>query len=65
MVYLSTDVSRWGLIKRGLPEPYRRSFNEFITTLHINYFYSGSYPKDRVEEESNEWLRRAEAYVED
>jgi len=65
MVYLSTDVSRWGLIKRGLPEPYRRSFNEFITTLHINYFYSGNYPKDRVEEEFNEWLRRVEAYVED
>jgi hypothetical protein len=63
MVYLSTEISRWGLIKRGLPEPYRTSF-EFISTLHINYFYDGEYPKDRVEEEFNEWLRRVEAKVE-
>jgi hypothetical protein len=63
MVYLSTEVSRWGFIKRELPEPYRTSFNEFINMLHIKYFYEGNYPKDRVEEEFREWYKKVEAYV--
>jgi hypothetical protein len=63
MVYLSTEVGRWGLIRRGLPEPYKASFEEFIDTLHISYFYNGSYPKDGVEEEFHKWFRRVEAYV--
>jgi predicted nucleotidyltransferase len=63
MVYLSTDVSRWGSIRRGLPEQHRASFDEFITTLHINYFYNGNYPKDRVKEEFDRWFRKVEEYV--
>jgi hypothetical protein len=63
MVYLSTDVSRWGSIRRGLPEPHRASFDEFISTLHINYFYNGNYPKDRVKEEFDKWFSKVEAYV--
>lgn len=27
MVYLSIGVGRWGLIKRGLPEPFKKNFN--------------------------------------
>ena len=63
MVYLSTEVGRWGFIRRELPEPYRTGFNKFINILHINYFYNGNYPKDRVEEEFHEWFRKVEAYV--
>lgn len=63
MVYLSTDVSRWGSIRRGLPEPHRANFDEFISTLHINYFYNGNYPKDRVKEEFDKWFGKVEAYV--
>jgi hypothetical protein len=63
MVYLSTEVGRWGFIKRELPEPYRTSFSEFISALHVKYFYNGDYPKDRVEEEFREWYRRVEAYI--
>jgi len=65
MVYFSTEVGRWGFIKRELPEPYGTSFNEFINTLHIKYFYNGNYLRDRVEEEFNEWFRKVEAYVDD
>lgn len=65
MVYLSTEISRWGLIKRGLPEPYKTNFNEFIDTLHIKYFYNGDYPKDKVEEEFNKWFKKIERYVND
>jgi hypothetical protein len=63
MVYLSTEVGRWGLIKRELPEPYRISFNDFISTLHIKYFYNGEYPRENIEEEFNKWFRRVEEYI--
>jgi predicted nucleotidyltransferase len=63
MVYLSTEISRWSFIKRELPEPYKTNFNEFISTLHINYFYNGNYPKDKVKEEFYEWFKKVETYV--
>ena len=46
MTYLSTEVARWGLLKRMLPVPYNKQFREFIDVLHIKYFYNGEYPKD-------------------
>lgn len=63
MVYLSTEVARWGLIRKELPEPYRSSFKEFIDTLHIKYFYHGNYPKEMVEEEFEHWYRKVEEFV--
>jgi predicted nucleotidyltransferase len=63
MVYLSTEISKWGFIKKELPEPYRRNFNEFINTLHINYFYNGNYPKDKVKDEFQKWFKKVEEYV--
>jgi hypothetical protein len=41
----------------------QKSFNDFISILHIKYFYNGSYPKDRVEEEFHEWFRKVGAYI--
>jgi hypothetical protein len=63
MVYLSTEISRWGFIKRELPEPYKTNFSEFINTLHINYFYNGNYPKDKVKQEFHKWFRKVEMYI--
>lgn len=65
MVYLSIDVGRWGLIKRGLPEPFKKNFNEFIRVLHIDFFYNGNYPKDKVEEEFRKWYEKVEKYIND
>jgi hypothetical protein len=62
MVYLSAEVGR-GCIRRGLPEPYRSSFNEFVSVLHAKYLYNGNYPKERVEEKFREWCRRVEACI--
>jgi hypothetical protein len=53
MTYLSTEISRWGLPKRILPEPFNLQFRRFIDMLHIKYFYHGEYPKENVEEEFN------------
>lgn len=63
MVYLSTKETRWGRVRKALPTRYKQKFREFIDTLHIKYFYEGIYPKDRVEEEFEKWLKRIESYV--
>jgi len=49
-------------IKRKLPQPYRNEFEEFINTLHIDYFYNGDYPAN-YEEEFEKWHERVEDFV--
>ena len=51
-----------GGIKRRLPQPYRNEFEEFINTLHIDYFYSGNYPEN-YEEAFEKWHRKVEEFV--
>ena len=62
MSYLATENARWGRIKRRLPQPYRNEFEEFINTLHIDYFYNGNYPAN-YEEEFEKWYKRVEDFV--
>ena len=62
MVYLAIGNARWGQIKRRLPQPYRNEFEEFINTLHIDYFYNGNYPAN-YEEEFEKWYKRVEDFV--
>ncbi|MBI1927072.1 hypothetical protein HYR99_22865, partial [Candidatus Poribacteria bacterium] len=35
MAYLNTDQTRWGELRRQLPEPYREQFRQIINHLHI------------------------------
>lgn len=65
MVHLSTDIGRWGLIRRELPEPYKTKFSKFINTLHIKYFYNGEYPKEKVGEEFDAWFHKVKEYIEE
>ena len=62
MSYLAIENARWGGIKRRLPQPYRNEFEEFINTLHIDYFYNGNYPAN-YEEEFEKWYKRVEDFV--
>ena len=62
MSYLATENARWGRIKRRLPQPYRNEFEEFINTLHIDYFYNGNYPVN-YEEEFEKWHKKVEDFV--
>ena len=62
MSYLAIEDARWGGIKRRLPQPYRNEFEEFINTLHIDYFYNGNYPEN-YEEEFEKWYKRVEEFV--
>lgn len=63
MTYLSTEIARWGLLRRMLPEPHDKQFREFIDVLHTKYFYNGEYPKERVEEEFDKWCRVVEEFI--
>lgn len=65
MTYLSTEVSRWGVLRRMLPEPYSSRFKKFIDVLHIKYFYRGEYPGENVEGEFNRWYDEVEKFIED
>ena len=62
MSYLATENARWGRIKRRLPQPYRNEFEEFINTLHIDYFYNGNYPEN-YEEEFEKWHEKVKNFV--
>ena len=64
ITYLSTEVSRWGLLRRMLPEPYNKQSREFIDILHIKYFYHGDYPREDVDGEFNKWFSEVERLVE-
>jgi hypothetical protein len=63
MAYLSTEVGRWGYVRRRLEEPFRSIFSEFIETLHMKYSYNGEYPRENLEEEFKKWFKRVEDYV--
>jgi len=62
-VYLSTQLSRWGNIRRKLPPVFRERFDQYITTLHIHYFYEGNYPRTGLEDEFSKWVQDVEDYI--
>lgn len=63
MVYLSTDENRWGEVKKMLPHPYQKEFENYISTLHVKYFYDGKYPKENLKEEFNLWYHKVKDYI--
>lgn len=63
MAYLATEETRWGKVKRQLPPEFRMQFEEFVETLHVEYFYHGGYPKESVRGEFEAWLGKVEDYV--
>lgn len=60
MTYLSTEEGRWGRLRKNLPRPYR---DDFIEKLHVECFYSGSYPKESIEVEFRKWTQRVERFI--
>lgn len=63
MTYLSTEVAKWGIIRRMLPEPYQNTFREFIDTLYVKYFYHGQYPKEGIEKEFDKWYVKVVEFI--
>ena len=65
MAYLGSEETRWGRLRRALPQPFENRFRQIIDTLHINYSYHGDYPKDSVDEEFERWRDQVEQFVDD
>jgi len=61
--FLNTDNSRWGALRRSLPEPFNEEFRTFANTLHVQYSYDGRYPRDRADEEYNVWRQKVVEFV--
>jgi hypothetical protein len=55
MAYLNTENSRWGQLRKELPQPFDEQFRKIARTLHIQYSYDGNYPKDRADDEFKDW----------
>jgi hypothetical protein len=65
MAYLGSEQTRWGRLRRSLPQPFQDRFRQIADTLHISYFYHGDYPKESVDEEFKRWRDRVEQFVDD
>ena len=65
MAYLGSEQTRWGQLRRALPQPFSERFREIIDTLHINYGYDGNYPIDDVDEEFQRCRDLVEQFVDD
>jgi hypothetical protein len=63
MTFLATDETRWGPLPKKLPAPFNTQFREFVTFLHVQFNYQGTYPKDRVDETFQEWRGKVSAFV--
>ena len=65
MAYLGSEQTRWGQLRRALPQPFDDRFRQIIDICHISYFYHGDYPKESVDEEFKLWRDRVERFVDD
>jgi hypothetical protein len=64
MTYLNTEQTRWGELRRGLPQRHAEAFRRFIDTLHVRYFYDGDYPRGEVEGEYRHWRDEVNRFIE-
>ena len=65
MAYLNSEQTRWGQLRRALPQPFSERFREIIDTLHIDYGYDGNYPIDNVDEEFQRRRDQVKQFVSD
>jgi hypothetical protein len=61
---LNTEQTRWGELRRGLPQRHAEAFRRFIDTLHVRYFYDGEYPRENVEGEYWRWRDEVNHFIE-
>jgi hypothetical protein len=60
---LLDDRTRWSELPKKLPAPFNKQFREFISFLHVQFNYQGTYPKDRVDGTFQEWRGKVSAFV--
>ena len=65
MAYLGSEQTRWGQLRRALPQPFSERFREIIDTLHISFSYRGEYPVDDIDEEFQRRRDQVAQFVDD
>jgi len=65
MAYLDSEQTRWGQLRRALPESFEKRFKQIIDTCHVSYFYNGEYPQESVDAEFKRWRDQVEQFVDD
>ncbi len=65
MAYLDSEQTRWGQLRRALPESFEKRFKQIIDTCHVSYFYRGVYPQESVDAEFKRWRDQVEQFVND
>ena len=65
MAYLGSEQTRWGQLRRALPQHFENRFKQIIDTCHVSYFYHGDYPEEGVDEEFKRWRDKIEQFVDD
>jgi len=63
MVYLVTEETRWGNLRRRLPKQHSNEFRKIVDTLHITYFYRGEYPRHDADGEFHHWRDRVSRFI--
>jgi hypothetical protein len=61
----SSEETRWGRLRRTLPETFESRFKNIVDTLHISYFYYGDYPKNNPDGEFKRWQVIVRQFVDD
>ncbi|MBI3923678.1 MAG: hypothetical protein HY318_19820, partial [Armatimonadetes bacterium] len=65
MTSLNTDETRWGELRRGLPQELGERFRKTINICHVQYWYEGRYPKDRVDVVYAQWRETVSQFIDE
>ncbi|MBI4786448.1 MAG: nucleotidyltransferase domain-containing protein [Chloroflexi bacterium] len=66
MTFLVLDEqTRWSELPKKLPVPFNKRFREFISFLHVQFNYQGTWPKDRVDETFQDWRGKVSTFIEE
>jgi len=65
MAFLSTEQTRWGQLRRLLPQPFDERFRRIVEQLHVDYFYESRFLPDRVDEEYQLWCEEVSEFIEE
>jgi predicted nucleotidyltransferase len=64
MAFLNTEETRWGELRRRLPQRFARRFRRIVNRLHVAYFYSGELPPD-VARAFQRWRAIVQRFIND
>lgn len=65
MTFLNTEETRWGELRRALPQDLGERYRRIINTCHVQYWYEGRYPKDRADVVYAQWRETMSQFIDE